>query len=119
MKKSITRRAAVPALMLALAGCAGSGVYGRPADGWHEAVVVSLGSHAALASEADRDCSAGDTSDATYVVARYRDGGLHSRSIGRLLGRADPPLRIGQEVRVNIRDCNAPFVPMNARPVHS
>ena len=118
MKKSVTGRVAVPALVLALAGCAGSGVHGRPAEGWREAVVVSLGSHGDLAAEADMDCSAGVVSDAPFVVARYHDAGVHSRSIGRLQRKSDPPLRVGQVVQVNIHDCSAPFVPMNAHPEH-
>lgn len=114
MKRPSMRRAALPVVMLAMAGCAGSGVFGKAPPGWHDAVVESLGDHAALAAGADLDCSAGVVSDAPFVVARYHRSGVHSRSIGRLLGPSDPPLHVGQKVRVSIHDCSAPFVPVSA-----
>ncbi|SCK12823.1 hypothetical protein VAR608DRAFT_0736 [Variovorax sp. HW608] len=112
MKLPRMRRVAMPVVMLVISGCAGSGVFGKATPGWHEAVVVGLGSQAALAAVADVDCSAGVVSDAPFAVARYHGAGVHSRSIGRLVQPSDPPPYVGQKVRVSIHDCSAPFIPL-------
>jgi len=112
---SIGRVAAVPVLLGALAGCGSPGVYGDPATGWRDAVVVRIGSQTELASMADLDCNAAGASKAPYVVVRFNDGGLHSRSLGKPQDTPGVSLQVGDEVHVNIKDCSAPFVPMTAR----
>jgi len=41
---------------------------------------------------------------------RYRNGGVHTRSLGTARLPAGAELRLGDEVHVNILDCAAPLV---------
>jgi hypothetical protein len=110
--ETVTRLAAGLALLFTLAGCVAAGEYEDP--GWRYAVIVGVGRHAYLAATAGQDCSGSLRPDAPYVVARYHDG-QHSRSIGKSQRPADSSLQVGQEVRVNILDCNAAFIPLDGR----
>ena len=104
--------AAVLALPLVVIGCAATAE--DEDSGWRYGVIVDIGRHADLAAAADQDCSGSLRPEAPFVVARYRDG-LRSRSIGKSQRPADSSLQVGQEVRVNILDCNAAFIPLKAR----
>jgi hypothetical protein len=45
--------------------------------------------------------------DEPYAVVRYHDGGLRTRALGTT--RLPPDLRVGDTVRVDVLDCNAPL----------
>ncbi|MFM9923086.1 hypothetical protein VLK31_08855 [Variovorax sp. H27-G14] len=78
------------------------------AGGWHAAQVVAVGRADALATTVDQDCGCAADSSGNprpYAVVRYRNGGVHSRSLGTSRLPAGVPLRVGDAVYVNLRDC--------------
>jgi hypothetical protein len=99
------------ALASALAGCAAfdAQAFDR-SSGWHAAEVVAVGRADALAGGVDRDCGGPGGGSAPYAVVRYRNGGVHTRSLGTARLPAGTALRPGDEVHVNILDCAAPLV---------
>ncbi|WP_431273087.1 hypothetical protein ACQ858_12625 [Variovorax ureilyticus] len=108
MKSAIAQRVWRSVLLAALGGCSVHGIYDH-AHGWRDAVVVEIGRESELSVLADRHCPGDAAADSPYLVVRFRDGGLHSRSLGKSVNPSDAPLRIGDEVRVNIFDCGAPI----------
>jgi len=95
----------------ALGGCAAFDVHSfDPAAGWHAAQVVSLGRAADLSRSADRDCGAAGDASARYAVVRFRNGGVHSRSLGTTRLPAGAALAVGDAVYVNVLDCSAPLM---------
>lgn len=106
---------------LALGGCTSFDAHSLDAHsfdrsaGWHAAQVVAVGRADALATTVDQDCSCGKdsgkdsggdgSSPRPYAVVRYRNGGVHSRSLGTSRLPAGVPLRVGDAVYVNLRDC--------------
>ena len=103
--------AALLTLLFVFTGCGATREYEDP--GWRYAVIVDIGRHGDLATTAGHDCSDALWPDAPYFIARYRDG-QHSRTIGKAQRPADGWLRIGQDVRVNVLDCNAAVIPLSA-----
>ncbi len=102
---------------LALGGCASFDAhsldrtermdhFGR-SGGWHAAQVVAVGRADALAATVDQDCgcAADSGSPRPYAVVRYRNGGVHSRSLGTSRLPPGVPLRVGDAVYVNVLDC--------------
>ena len=105
----VSLQIAVLAFLIAVTGCAANAESEDP--GWRSAEIVAIGTHADLAPIAGNDCNSDLVPDAPFIVARYRDG-PRSRSIGKLQRVADSSLKVGQEVRVNVLDCNAAFIPI-------
>jgi hypothetical protein len=81
-----------------------------PAAGWHAAQVVSVGRAGDLSGSADRDCGTAGDAPARYAVVRFRNGGVHSRSLGTSRLPAGTELKVGDAVYVNILDCSAPLM---------
>ncbi|MET3389392.1 hypothetical protein ABIC33_000015 [Variovorax sp. 1140] len=77
--------------------------------GWRAAEVVSVGRAGELAATADRDCGSDGGAAAPYAVVRYRNGGVHSRSVGTGRWPAGALLKVGDAVEVNVLDCAAPL----------
>ncbi len=77
--------------------------------GWRAAEVVSVGRAGDLAATADRDCGSDGGAAAPYAVVRYRNGGVHSRSVGTGRWPAGARLKVGDAVEVNVLDCAAPL----------
>ena len=95
----------------ALGGCAAFDAHSLDhAAGWHAAQVVGVGRASELSGTADRDCGAPGEASARYVVVRYRNGGIHSRSLGTDRLPASTELKVGDAVYVNILDCAAPLM---------
>ncbi|WP_432731949.1 hypothetical protein [Variovorax sp. W6] len=119
------RRAAI-LWALALGGCSAFDAHSFDRSaGWRAAQVVSVGKMGELAATADRDCGA-DGADrgaaAPYAVVRYRNGGVHTRSIGTGHWPAGASLKVGDAVEVNVLDCAAPLAlaaPANQRGSNS
>jgi hypothetical protein len=89
---------------LALGGCASFDAHSLDrAAGWHAAQVVAVGRADALGRSADRDC--GGSGAEAYVVVRYRNGGVHSRSLGTSRLPPGVPLSVGDAVYVNLPEC--------------
>ncbi len=96
---------------LALGGCTALDAHSFDhSAGWRAAQVVAVGRAADLAGTVDRDCGAPGGGSAPYAVVRYRNGGVHTRSLGTARLPAGAELRLGDEVHVNILDCAAPLV---------
>ncbi|MGJ7615298.1 MULTISPECIES: hypothetical protein [unclassified Variovorax] len=96
---------------LALGGCTALDAHSFDhSAGWRAAQVVAVGRAADLAGTVDRDCGSPGDGTAPYAVVRYRNGGVHTRSLGtgRLPAGAVPA--VGDAVHVNILDCAAPLV---------
>ena len=100
-----------------LVGCASVSGAGATAysDGWRAAQVVEIGRTGDLARTADHDCGFGANPSAPYVVVRYRNGGVHTRSLGTVDLPAKPTLQVGDKVYVNILDCAVQLTPVNQR----
>ena len=113
------RTAAITAMWTAalLAGCAA--VPGTDASaysaGWRVAQVVEIGRTGDLARKADHDCGFGANPSAPYVVVRYHNGGVHTRSLGTVDLPDKPTLQVGDRVYVNILDCAMQLTPVNQR----
>lgn len=91
---------------LALGGCASFDAHSYDrAAGWHAAQVVAVGRADALAVTVDRDCGGSIGGAAAYVVVRYRNGGVHSRSLGTSRLPQGVPLSVGDAVYVNVLEC--------------
>lgn len=97
--------------VLALGGCTAFDAHSFDhSAGWRAAQVVAVGRAADLAGTVDRDCGSPDGGTAPYAVVRYRNGGVHTRSLGTGHLPAGAGLRLGDEVHVNILDCAVPLV---------
>ncbi|RSZ29983.1 MULTISPECIES: hypothetical protein [unclassified Variovorax] len=97
-------------LALALGGCSAFDAHSFDhSAGWRAAQVVSVGRTGDLVATADRDCGADGGADARYAVVRYRNGGVHTRSLGTGRWPAGAALKVGDAVEVNILDCAAPL----------
>lgn len=83
--------------------------------GWRAAQVVSVGRAGDLAKTADHDCGVEGGAAAPYAIVRYRNGGVHTRSIGTGHWPAGASLKVGDEVEVNILDCAAPLALLGQR----
>lgn len=95
---------------LALGGCSAFDAHSFDhAAGWRAAQVVSVGRAGDLAATADRDCGAEGGTAAPYAVVRYRNGGVHTRSLGTGRWPAGAALKAGDAVEVNILDCALPL----------
>ncbi|SCX66379.1 hypothetical protein [Variovorax sp. EL159] len=95
---------------LALGGCTALDAHSFDhAEGWRAAQVVSVGQAGDLAGTADRDCGADGGATARYAVVRYRNGGVHTRSLGTGRWPAGSEPKVGDAVHVNILDCTAPL----------
>lgn len=75
--------------------------------GWRAAQVVSVGRAGDLARSADRDCGAEGGAEAPYAIVRYRNGGVHSHSLGTGHWPVGAVLKVGEAVEVNTLDCAA------------
>lgn len=96
---------------LALGGCTALDAHSFDrATGWRSAQVVAVGSAAELAPAVDRDCGGGNEPSSTYAVVRYRNGGVHTRSLGTAHLPAGAELKVGDAVHVNVLDCAVPLV---------
>ncbi|MBS79530.1 MULTISPECIES: hypothetical protein [unclassified Variovorax] len=94
--------------LLALAGCAGLGTsHADFVAGWRTGRVEALGRAGELAHAMYRDCAPQAGANEPYAVVRYHDGGLRTRALGTT--RLPPDLRVGDTVRVDVRDCSAPL----------
>ena len=102
------RSALLCALMLGGCSAFDAHSFDRSA-GWRAAQVVSIGKMGELAATADRDCGADGGAAAPYAVVRYRNGGVHTRSVGTGRWPAAAELKVGDAVEVNILDCAAPL----------
>ena len=78
--------------------------------GWRTAQVVSVGRAGDLAKTADHDCGVEGGAAAPYAIVRYRNGGVHSRSLGTPRLPAGTELTVGDAVYVNVLDCGAPLM---------
>ncbi|QNK67289.1 hypothetical protein [Variovorax sp. PAMC26660] len=95
---------------LALGGCTAMDAHSFDhSAGWRAAQVVSVGSAGELSSTVDRDCGADGGTTASYAVVRYRNGGVHTRSLGTGRWPAGAEPKVGDAVHVNILDCAAPL----------
>lgn len=103
--------------VFALGGCTAFDAHSfDPAAGWHSAQVVSVGRAGDLSGTADRDCgTAGGDASARYAIVRFRNGGVHSRSLGTTRLPTDAELKVGDAVYVNVLDCGAPLVAARAQ----
>ena len=96
---------------LALGGCVAFDAHsGDHAAAWHAAQVVRIGQAGELAASADTDCGAEGGPSARYAVVRYRNGGVHTRSLGTGRLPAGTELKVGDAVYVNVLDCSAPLM---------
>lgn len=86
----------------------------RTAEGWREAVVVQIDNSALITQRKFGDCREGTapqaTAGSTYVVYRYKGVGSYSYRIAPLPDKL--PLKVGDLVDVNIKNC---LVPPKAR----
>lgn len=96
------------ACLFALAGCAGlAASHADFVAGWRTGRVEALGRAGELARGMYHDCAPRAGADEPYAVVRYHDGGLRTRALGTT--RLPPDLRVGDTVRVDVLDCNAPL----------
>lgn len=100
---------------LALGGCTAFDAHSfdhalDPSAGWHAAQVAAVGRAGDLAGSVDRDCGGGSDASARYAVVRYRNGGVHTRSLGTARLPVGAELKVGDAVYVNILDCAAPLM---------
>lgn len=103
-------RRATALCALTLGGCTAFDAHSFDhSAGWRAAEVVSVGRAGELARSVDRDCGAEGGAAAPYAIVRYRNGGVHSHSLGtgHWPARADP--KVGDAVEVNILDCAVPL----------
>jgi hypothetical protein len=85
----------------------------RIAEGWREAVVVQIDRSAQIPQRVFGDCREGTpaqaTADTTYVVYRYKGVGSYSYRVAPLPDKL--PLKVGDLVSVNIKNCQTPPTP--------
>lgn len=113
-------RAGVLWALSALGGCAAFDAHSLDrAAGWHAAQVVAVGRASDLSATVDRDCGAAGDASARYAVVRYRNGGVHSRSLGTDRLPADTELKVGDAVYVNTLDCATPLMTQAQRGSNS
>lgn len=96
-----------------LGGCASNVVFeGKYAqdEGWRKGTVVEIGPASGLVRPAFYDCrdksQAGDNKEMYLLVAVRNHGHSHART-AKLPAQSD--LKVGDEVYVNLSDCNAPI----------
>ncbi|WP_418116448.1 hypothetical protein ABL849_16190 [Variovorax sp. 375MFSha3.1] len=102
------RSALLCALMLGGCSAFDAHSFDRSA-GWRAAEVVSVGRAGELAATVDRDCGSDGGAAVPYAVVRYRNGGVHSRSLGTGRWPAGARLNVGDAVEVNVLDCALPL----------
>lgn len=107
----------MPAALVAmslLSGCSGFlATRQQHAQGWRHAHVLQIGKDVSVDQSWGKDCRASPSpsagADGSYVVYQFMVGSSRYRWVAPLLPGST--LKVGDQVRVNIEDCEQPPVP--------